>query len=318
LTGVLALFLGIFSIKTYNKSGRPLTDEMKTAVENRSYLVLLSAVVVLLIKLFSWPLFYATLQSYVPHLHGAMCIYGVTQVNPLLSGSIQIFKPVVVFFIGGWLFLNSLDKTTETVPLFRKRLLLLSIASLFILADSIGDFIYFTSFDSKLDVACCSTFFDLPERPTAAIPSSIIGEDYERYMLPLYYATNILFAVFLGISRRNINIEKLVMPIALVVLSILNAVVTIFAMFEVIAPEAMKLPFHRCVYCMWQYRPDSIVMTAAFIIGAFSPAWALFLNVTGKNDETASHLKEYMKRLYFAGMTGIAVSLIMATIYLFR
>ena len=78
------------------------------------------AVVILFIKLLSWPFFYATLQSYVPSIHGAMCIFGVTRIQPNMTTIAQILKPLVFFAVGAWLLLNRLDRKTETAPLLKE------------------------------------------------------------------------------------------------------------------------------------------------------------------------------------------------------
>jgi hypothetical protein len=328
LTGILALILAAFSFRIYQRWGKSLSDQEKSTIENRSYLLLLIAVVILSVKLLSWPLFYVTLQSYIPNIQGAMCIFGVTQAQPHLSSIAQIFKPVVFFFIGGWLLLNALDRTTERAPLFKRKFLFLSFVSFMVLGDSVSDFVFLTSFSTEADIACCTTFFDLPERTTAMLPISILGKDYERYMLPLYYLSNISLFTFTAISyirlspgrlfRYTIMNSNVLCPmITGAVLSLLNAAITVIALFEVIAPKIMELPYHHCIYCMWQYVPDSIVMTGLFIIGTFSLNWALLLYITGKHKETVNRMKEYIRNLYFLGLIGIGVSMVMVTIHIF-
>ena len=46
------------------------------------HLATLVAVVCLVLLVIGWPLFYAMLDSFVPEIPGAMCIYGVTRVMP--------------------------------------------------------------------------------------------------------------------------------------------------------------------------------------------------------------------------------------------
>lgn len=322
LTGVLAIPLGIMSFRISQKWGQPLNAEERTDIENRSYLLLLTAAVILSVKLLSWPFFYATLQSYVASIRGAMCIFGVTQFYPSMSSALQFFKPLVFFLIGGWLLLNQLDRKTERAPLFRRKFLLLSVVSVMALVDSAGDLIYFTSLNAETSVACCTTFFDLPERATAILPLSVLGREYEKYMFPAYYISNIALLVFMGVSyqsfRKVLHSQTNTMRITIAgaVLAVLTAAITIFAMFEVVAPGLMGLPYHHCVYCMWQYVPDSVLITVLFIIGVFLPCWALLLNITGRHRETDAALKVYIMNLYFFGTVSIGASLLMVTIHL--
>ncbi len=83
--GSLALILAI------RWSGASTMEE-RSEIEKKSHLVLLVAVVVLGIRLFNWPLFYATLQSFVPDIDGAMCIFGVTQVKRILTGVSELYQ----------------------------------------------------------------------------------------------------------------------------------------------------------------------------------------------------------------------------------
>jgi len=325
VTGILALVLAVSSLREYQRFRMVRAGDEKTAAEDRSYLLFLTAAVILIVKLLSWPFFYVTLQSYVPHIHGAMCIFGVLQVNADFSNVLQIFKPVMFFLIGGWLLLNKLDRTTETAPLFGRKLLFLSLVSAVALVDSAGEVIYFTSFEGGTDVTCCTLFFDLPERSTAMLPISFLGEDYERYLLPLYYLSNICFITFMAVSYVRfsrdrfislpVNLQVLALLGAGVVLSLINAIISLFALFEVIAPKIMELPYHHCIYCMWQYAPDSIVITALSIIGTFSVNWAFFLYAAGRHKETVPHMIKYVRNLYFLGITALAASVAMVTIH---
>mgnify|MGYP001606008082 CR=1 FL=1 len=316
LTGILAVPLGFFSFSIYKKWGSQLYDEEKNAIVNRAYLLLLMAVVILFIKLLSWPFFYATLQSYVPSIHGAMCIFGVTRIQPNMTTIAQILKPLVFFSIGAWLLLNRLDRKTETAPLFKRKFLFLFIVSIMIILDSITDLIYFTGFNIKIFVSCCTTFFDMPERTTAMLPVSILGEGYDRYMLPFYYASNVLLIVYLAASYPYLSARSLRLTATGVVLALLNTGITVFAMFESIAPNIMNLPLHHCIYCMWQYSPDLVFITAFFILGMFSCGWAFVLQTSGRHKETDILLKGYLINLYLFACLTTAASLLMVSIHL--
>jgi hypothetical protein len=66
---------------------------------------------------------------------------------------------------------------------------------------------------------------------------------------------------------------------------------------------------------MWQYAPDSIVMTALSVLGTFSVNWAFLLYITGRHKETVPHMIKYVRNLYFMGITALAASLAMVTIH---
>jgi len=101
------------------------------------------------------------------------------------------------------------------------------------------------------------------------------------------------------------------------ILAAINAVITIAALFEIISPKAMELPYHHCIYCMWQYAPTSIVMTALFVIGTFCPGWALLLAVAGRQYPDKLVLRGYQRKLAVIGMGCIGLSVCMAVYYVF-
>jgi len=322
VTGVIALVIVFFSLRVFYTSAPGLTSEEKTDVENRSYLLLYMATVILWVKLLSWPLFYFTLHSCVPYIPGAMCIFGVTQAQPYSGTTAQIIKPAVFFLIGGWLLLNGLDRHAETSPLFRRIIFFLGVLSIVVFADSVHDFMYLTSFDVSSDVSCCTTYFDLPDRASASVPVSLIGRDYEKYLLPFYYFSNVLMIAFLTVvSLRVFSLKtpaRYTMSVLFsgAMLSLINAAVTVIALFEVIAPVVMGLPLHRCIYCMWQYVPGTILMTAFFVIGSFSVCWALLLYLLGRHEETSVRLSMWLKNLYLFAVTCLGISLVMSIIYM--
>lgn len=320
LTGLLAVPIGYLALKTYVQTGKTVTGEEGDSLVDRSYLLFLIAAVVLAVKLGDWPVFYATLQSVIPSIQGAMCIFGVTQTQPVLSGIVQILKPLLFFCIGGWLILRRFGQVRESSPLFRTQHLFLAGVSLFIFLDSSLDILYFTSFDTGADVACCTTVFDLAEGKQSALTASLIGRGYERILLRLYFITNIMVVAFLAYSfvrmaRGRLPLVKTAATGA--VLAAVNAAVTVAALFEVVSPRAMDLPYHHCIYCMWQYAPMTVVMTAFFVIGTYSPGWALVLALAKRHDGGETTLLAYQRKLALLGMGCIGLSLCMAGWYVF-
>ena len=309
LTGGLALVVGAASLRIALAWARPVSGERRAALESRSHLLLLAAVVVLWVKIASWPLFYLTLQSFVPFLQGAMCIFGVSRARPTLGAAAQILKPVAFLLIGAWLLLNRLDRYADTAPLFRRKLLLLSLVGLVVAADGATDLAYLVTFRRDAEVACCTGFFDLPGRATARLSASLLGPGYEAWILPCYYASNaaLLACMILAWRRVRAGRGRAAVPLAALV-SAGNAVVTTVALFEGIAPRVMHLPYHRCLYCMWQYAPHSIGFTALFLLGTMAPLWAWILFVAGRHKETMGAWTRYLAALYGGGAAALGLS----------
>ncbi len=317
VTGVLAFLLTIFSLRISLKYKDGITDTERSELQDRAYLMLLIANVVLVIEILSWPLLYLTLQSYISYIQGAMCIFGVTQAQKSLSAVVQIYKPLVFFLVGGWLLLNKLDSATETSPLFKRKFLFLFIVSLLVMLDKLIEIYYITEFNVEVDVGCCTTVFDLPGRKTSVVSESIFGKYYREYLLYIYYVSNSVLVFFMAFSYRGVKAKKGGVLLSITaLLAAFNSVVTILAFFETIAPVIMDTPGHHCIYCMWQYAPDSILITLLFIVGSFSPGWALLLYITGRHKETLETLQSYIKRLSLIGMISIATSVILVSIHI--
>ena len=321
LSVLLAMWGGISSLILYRKWGRSSTPEEKASLEDRSYLVLLIMVIVLLIRLVNWPLFYVTLQSFISDIEGAMCIFGVTQVKPGLTRFLELLKPTIFFFIGGWLILHLLDRSTKTSPLMRRKLLLLSGLSLLVLVDSLGDILLILRIAPESLVSCCTTITDILNRPTRTTPEAFFGPEYAHPLQVLFFITHLALIGIIGITLKSKTLEIKFLrrrPILglLFLFAILNAFIFLLSQIEVFAPRMMHLPFHHCLYCLWQYVPDSIVMYLFFILGTFSVGWGFTTALFGRHGETADLLPGYLRKIYWSAFFFLSASLILLIIHL--
>jgi hypothetical protein len=315
LSALLAIWGGISSFVLYRRWKRPFIPEEKTSLEDRSYLVLLIMVIVLVIRLFDWPLFYVTLQSFISDIEGAMCIFGVTQVRPGLTRFLEFLKPVNFFLIGGWFLLHLLDRATKTSPLMKRKLLLLSILSLLVLIDSLGDIFLILGIAPESLVSCCTTVTDISNRPTRTTPLSIFGPEYAQSLQVLFFITHLALIGFVGVSLKFKIFRRPILGL-LFLFAILNATLFLLSQVEVFAPAMMHLPFHHCLYCLWQYVPDSIAMYLFFILGTFSVGWGFTTSLFGRQGEAADLLPGYLRKIYSFAFFFLLASLIMLIIHL--
>lgn len=323
--GILSFFLmiwgGISAFSLYKRWGKTATPEEKTLLEDRSYLVLLIFVIVLVIRLINWPFFYATLQSFISDVEGAMCIHGVTQVRPGLTRFLEFLKPINFFLIGGWFILHHFDRTTKTSPLMRRKLLLLSIIGLFVLADSFGDIFLILRISPGTLVSCCTTITDISTRPTRTTPESLLGPQYAQYLKILYFITHLTLIGFITTILKTKKLEdtfswrRRVLGISFF-FALLNASLFLLSQIEVFGPSMMRLPFHHCLYCLWQYVPDSTAMFALFALGTFSVGWGFTTELIGKYGEAKDLLPAYLGKIYTYALIFLSASLIMLLIHM--
>ena len=315
LSVLLTIWGGISSLILYRKWKRPSGPEEKTSLEDRSYLILLIMVIVLVVRLINWPLFYVTLQSFISDIEGAMCIFGVTQVKPSLTRFLELLKPTTFFLIGGWLILHVLDRATKTSPLMRRKLFLLSIISLLVLIDSLGDIFLILGIAPESLVSCCTTITDILNRPTRTTPESIFGPEYAWPLQAFFSITHLALIGFIGVSLKFKTFRKPILGL-LFLFSFLNAILFLLSQIEVFAPAMMHLPFHHCLYCLWQYVPDSIPLFAFFSLGTFSVGWGFTTELFGKHGETADLLPIYLRKIYWFAFFFLSASLVMLIIHL--
>jgi len=315
LSILLMVWGGISAFWLNKKLGKSISSEERTLLEDRSYLVLLIMVIVLVVRLLNWPLFYATLQSFIHDIEGAMCIFGVTLVVPGLTRFLEYLKPINFFIIGGWLIIHVLDRATKTSPLMRRKLLLLPIVGLFVLFDSLGDILLIVGIKPESLVSCCTTVTDILNRPTRTTPESIFGPQYTKVLQILFFTTHLILIGLVGLVLKYKKLRSIVLG-SLFLFSIANGILFLLSQIEAFAPAMMHLPFHHCLYCLWQYVPDSIVMYSLFILGTFSVGWGFTTELFGTHGETADLLPIYLRKIYVFALFFLSTSFIMLIIHL--
>jgi hypothetical protein len=164
-------------------------------------------------------------------------------------------------------------------------------------------------------VSCCTTITDILNRPTRATPESIFGPEYAQPLQVLFFITHLALMGFIGVSLKFRIFRRLILGL-LSLFAILNAFVFLLSQIEVFAPRMMHLPFHHCLYCLWQYVPDSIAMYLFFILGTFSVGWGFTTELFGRHGETAGLLPIFLRKIYSFAFFFLSASLIMLVIHL--
>lgn len=318
---ILMGWAGLLSLTLALRWKRASTVEERSEIEKRSHLVLLVAVVVLGIRLLNWPLFYATLQSFVPDIDGAMCIFAVTQVRRVLTGISEIIKPIAFFLVGAWFLIHILDQKTQTSPLMGRKLLFLSATAAVVVAESLLDVVLMLKIAPGTLVSCCTTVTDILDRPTRVVPRSALGPGYASILGYGYYISNILLVLILGLSMwrlRPQSYPRWQRPVLgfIFLFALFNGALFVLSQIEVHAPKIMGLPFHHCLYCLWQYVPDTILMYLFFVLGTSAVGWAFLLDLVGRTGETTDLLYKHLWMLYGFSIFCFAASMVMNTVHL--
>ncbi len=262
----------------------------KARAETRIHFSLLLLFTALLIRLVTWPLFYLLLQSLIPIVPGAMCIYGVTQVKPMFTAFLQILKPLTFFLAGGWLIFHSFDLSLRNHPLMSKRIQLLVAASTIAALDGVSELVFIFVFSPPgVAVSCCTVVADLAFPTAPLLPAPLLGANYSGTIMAGYHLFNLGVIALMVFRLWKKSAARLWLAwIALA--AFLNGVVAYGAFKECLGPRLMNLPDHHCLYCMFQYRPVSIVIVGLFVLGSYLAIWPWWLSRADYPDEAAKRL----------------------------
>ena len=320
LSAVLMIWATLVSIRLL-VGARGLRDEEEwQTLETRSYLLLLIACVALIIRLIGWPFFYLVLWSFVPEIDGAMCIFGVTNVEPVLTKIMEIWKPFSFFLMGAWLIIHTLDRSTKKADLLKRKLLMLSVIATLVIIESVMEIWLIIHISPSITVSCCTTVTDILSRPTRVVPTSVLGEKYGLYIEIGYWAASVLMiglmmALLWVRPLERLRRRRLWLVLVAGVSMIVTAPLFVLAMIETIGPRLMKLPYHHCLYCLWQYVPSSILIFLLFVLGTFSPIWAFLMDILGRKGEAAIMLPVFLKKLYWIGILSMGGSVVLLGIH---
>ena len=310
---VLMTWGAVDSIKLLMDTRGVIDEEKHQVLERRSYLLLLITCVVIMLRLIGWPFLYLVLWSFVPDITGAMCIFGVTQVKPILTSTLEIMKPFLFFLFGLWLLIHTLDRATKRAELLKNKLFMLSFIAPLVIIECLMEMWLIINISPTITVSCCTTVTDLLSRPTRVIPTSVFGKSYGLFIETGFWVVSLLVIGIMMVLLWMKPLEKLrrrrlwlglVAGISMIVMPPFF----ILAMIETIAPRLMELPFHHCLYCLWQYKPYSILIFLLFVTGIFSPIWSFLLDIIGNKGEAAVILPAFLRKLYLAGILFMGIS----------
>lgn len=273
--------------------------------------------VVFAVKMTGWLLFYLALWGFISEISGAMCIFGVIQTNRLFADFLQILKPFTIFLLGLWLIINKLDCRTKSREFHTRKFLIILVVSLAVILEWVGEIWWFSNIPSHSSVLCCTMMIDTPGRLTRIISSMVFGRNYTMYLYVGYWIANALLIGFMAgilFSKPSKQIEhRRFYPGAAALFSwTVIAPIFLLSMVEIIGPRLMKLPYHHCLFCMWQYLPASGLIFLFFVMGLFTLLWSFLVDLMVDKRKAALCLPDYQMKLYWIGMLcfGVSVGLV--------
>ncbi len=275
---------------------RPVPKE--EGAPDEAYLVFLLLLTAFGLRVLAWPLSYIALDSAVPHVAGAMCIYGVTRLVPLWANLLQGLRPLLLLALGGWIALRLTSSARERCtpggtprrPLAERVLLPLSLTLLVL--DCLLEFAVLLSLRPGIPVYCCGSVYDLPDRFSALLPGSLFGAQHAHLLLPILHVCGLLCALVCLIAgvaalrgrwlthpwrRLRTAASLLLLPLLLAFVAAAS-----IAGMEVMAPRLTGLPFHHCLYCLLGKTAAGPWMAVSLAAAVLLSAWGALLLREGR------------------------------------
>ena len=323
--GALVVLMGVMAWRQWSPE---LSPEKKKSLEDRYYLLFLQAFLLLGLNLFSWPIFYLLLESYVPEWPGAMCVFGVTRVGagtvgssrflPVLVKVLEVTKPAVIFLAGAWFVLYLATRRTATYPLMRRVLGAAVALGLLVGLDSAAEAAYLVipKTEKFLSAGCCTAVYNASSRPSK-LPESLLGLPYRSLLYGGYYWVNIGMAALLAGYTFLPKVrpgKKWLVP--LLAGAVISMIISGLFLVEIAAPTILQLPYHHCPYDLISEAPDSLVAAGLFVLGCFSIGWAVVVYGLAKCGETEPFLAEFIRKLMSIALVCYLGSVVMMTLEL--
>ncbi len=320
----LAAVLAITASWAARRIRRTHAELDASRAEQSIHLATLVATVCLAILVIGWPLLYAMLDSFVPEIPGAMCIYGVTKVMPVANALVQAARPVLIFLLGAWLLLESMHRQSGLPERRSRGMIALAVLAGLLAAGQGTEIYYIVKVDSLNPVSCCccgagsaklqpATYY-LPWDQAGGTGRTIIGG--------LFFAGLPLLAVWMLIeARRGARRSKRLAwaeSALLLVAAVGLGSVALLALAEVLAPLLMRLPFHHCLYCLLfnGRAPDAPLIMGNLAVGIFAAGWAAVLQAALRSESPAAAAWHWHRRLCRIGAATLTASALMVAIHL--
>lgn len=319
---VVRLALGVVIVAVGLGRRESMTPDGRTAQENRGYLLLLLALVLVALNLFSWPLLYLLLQSYVPEWPGVMCIYGVTQIGkdslgasrhlPGLLHLLQWTKPCLVFAGGAWFVLYLLNRRTASGSLLRRLFAVLLPLGTLAVVDATAELAYVAIPKREVfaSAGCCT----VDVNTSRFMPPVLVGDAGRPWLYAVYYTANIALILSLFAATRSAPGRR---GLSLFLLAgVINGVVSGLFLVEVAAPALLHLPYHHCAYDLIERVPEAVVAIAFHVGALFCLGWACVAHWLGRSAETEPFVGGTVRLLLRVGLFLYLESLAMLSLEL--
>jgi len=237
------------------------------------------------------------MQSLVPMIPGAMCLWGVFNALPELAWPALFLKLSLPAVYIGWLIIARINSACKRNPLMTNLTGFYVVISPLLLVDSIIDILIFLKL-TPVEVSCCSSAIDVGPRP---IPTLVGGMSGQTFLILTFFLLSTIFAASIFLCLKHKTFEWLSRGLALALIPI-----AILTMTEVLTPWILRLPLHHCPFCLLFHAPTTIPFVVLFWYAIASPWLTLITVKLGRTSDEAEMVENHIRENLWTA-SGVAV-----------
>ncbi len=278
-------------------------EEEKHELEKGFYLTLSVVAVIMGIRLFLVPLYFWNMQTFVPLVPGAMCLWGVFNALPNATWPSLFLKIILPAAYLGWIMLAKINSSCKTNPLIRNLTLFFLVLTPLLFVD-FGTEIYVLLQLSPVEVTCCSSAIDVGTR---LVPGMIGGLSGQTFLLLILFPFSILFAASLNSSNKSKATKLNTLIISIPIILLLSVSIT-----ETLTPWLLRLPFHHCPFCLFFQHPLALAIMVLFWFGLATPWLTTVTGLLGRSNDEAKRIEtQFSRNLTKYGAVSIIIALVL-------
>jgi hypothetical protein len=275
------------------------------------------------LALLSWPLYFATLQSYVDQWPGTMCIYGVLHVGggigesrwiPVLAEAIVWLKPLVALALGAWWVAHLLNRSTQHGQLDRTVFALVCGLGLICGVDATleGSYLLSPKAEASPSPGCCVVQFSTAHSQPGSWSERLRQVDPNSSSAVFFLGT-IGLAVALwtlgGRSKRGALLANFVAALGLCE----TAFAWVF-ISRALTPLISKDPRNFCLYDLLPISPSVDAGGALLIAGVVLLLCGRFALVLGPQADDTAAAQSLSRRLFRTASVCLMTSAVLLAI----
>ena len=285
IVGAIALAMGIDASQQFNM-GSPADQQYP--LKKKADLCITLLMFGLYMRLALVPLWFLMLQSFMPSVPGAMCLFGVHLLktpDSFIATALKLLLPLVYGF---WLVLNAFERRSDALPLTKRTLHSLIPLGGLMLVESFFDCRFVFAARPSF-VVCCNAYLDAP--------SSAFLQTMSYGGWGWVVAFFVVSFSLLGLSAYLLQNPRNWVSSLLWSASAATLCAFVLAVNTRLSPLFLSANDHHCVFCVWQNMTDMTMATASIYVGCVATLLYAALRKATSIPDAAATANAYAEKL---------------------